>query len=168
MLFADLGYGVVIMRSCHLPFLQLGQGLGTHETGESTGVGQLCTRLLDWWLFEFRVIVAVNWGAFWSELNHQIVIQQLTSDHLPPVWVRWIDRQAGVDCGIIITGNTLHHRAFIRYLQPITVFRLASSSPSKGLSLIGSPRGYKPVFLKHFVIMLWWNRSRLLSSIQWP
>ena len=30
MLFAVLGCGVVMTRSRHLPFLQLGQGLGTH------------------------------------------------------------------------------------------------------------------------------------------
>ena len=34
MLFAVLGRGVVMTRSRHLPFLQLGQGLGTIKLGK--------------------------------------------------------------------------------------------------------------------------------------
>lgn len=92
-------------RSLHLPFLQLGRGLGTHLTGHSARVGQLYARLL---------INGSSNSLLQSSIEEPsktnltfISSSKLASDLHPPVWVKWID-QAGADCGIIITGFSHH------------------------------------------------------------
>ena len=151
MLFAILGRGIVTARSCHLAFLQLGKVLVHVKLGK---MPELVSYAQGFCKAFFLVALLIPCPSH-RQLRCLLKRFERPDHHLAtdfyllfPVWVKWI-YQADADCGIIVTGNILLHRALSIY-------------PTHYSFQVGKFLSFKGVVLDGFIA---WIQTSLLKAL---